>query len=52
VRIYDLLFGPPPSLAWVADRLDETVGHLRVELAAQWETDAKLEALWTLAVWV
>jgi hypothetical protein len=34
----------------MADRLDEAVGQLRVELAVRWEVDAKLETLWTLVV--
>jgi hypothetical protein len=35
VRIYDLLLGPPPSRARLANRLDEATGQLRVELAAR-----------------
>jgi hypothetical protein len=34
----------------LADHLDEATGQLRVELAPQWEVDAELEALRTLAV--
>jgi hypothetical protein len=36
----------------LADRLDEAAGQFRLELAAWWEADAELEALWTLAMWV
>jgi hypothetical protein len=34
----------------MADRLDEAVGQLRVELAVRWEVDAKPETLRTLVV--
>jgi hypothetical protein len=44
-RICDLLLGPPPGQAWLADRLDEATGQLREELAAQREVEAELEAL-------
>jgi hypothetical protein len=47
VRICDLLLGPPSSRAQLADRLDEAVGQLRVELATQQEANAELEALRT-----
>jgi hypothetical protein len=50
VRIYDLLLGPPPSQAWLADRLDEAVRQLRVELATRREDNTELEALRTLPV--
>jgi hypothetical protein len=43
VRIYDLLLRPPPS------HLDEATEQLRLELAARWEVDAKLEDLQALA---
>jgi hypothetical protein len=33
-QIYDLLLGPSPDQVWLADRLDEAAGQLRVELAA------------------
>jgi hypothetical protein len=46
-RIYNLLIGPPPGQAILADRLDEAVGQLRAELATRWEVDAKWEALQT-----
>jgi hypothetical protein len=49
VRICDLLLGPPPGWAQPADHLDKATGQLRVELAARWEADAELEALWTSA---
>jgi hypothetical protein len=45
VRIYDLLLGPPPGQARLADHLDEAIGQLRVELSARWEVDPELEAL-------
>jgi hypothetical protein len=35
VRIYNLLLGPPPGQARLADHLDEAVRQLRVELVAQ-----------------
>jgi hypothetical protein len=50
VRICDLLLGPPPGRARLADCLDEAVWQLGAELAARWEVDVELEALWTLAV--
>jgi hypothetical protein len=34
-KICDLLLGPPPGRAWLADHLEEAVGHLRVELGAR-----------------
>jgi hypothetical protein len=34
VRIYDLLLGPPPNQALLANRLDEATGQLGAELAA------------------
>jgi hypothetical protein len=43
VRIYDLLLRPAPS------HLDEATEQLRLELAARWEVDAKLEDLQALA---
>jgi hypothetical protein len=46
----DLLLGPPLGQARMADRLDEAVGQLRVELAVRWEVDAKPETLRTLVV--
>jgi hypothetical protein len=45
VRIYNLLLGPPPGQARLADHLDEAVRQLRVELVAQWEANVELEAL-------
>jgi hypothetical protein len=53
VRIYDLLLGPPPCRARLADCLDDVVRQHRVERAAQREATAELEAMWTLAtrVW-
>jgi hypothetical protein len=48
-KIYDLLLGPPPSRAWLADRLDEATRQLKVELSARREVDAELEALWASA---
>jgi hypothetical protein len=44
-RICDLLLVPSPSQAWLADRLDEAAGQLKVELAARREAEAKLEVL-------
>jgi hypothetical protein len=52
VRICDLLLGPPPDRAQLADHLDEAVGQLSVELAARWEVDTDLEALRTLTACV
>jgi hypothetical protein len=46
-RICDLLRGLPTGWAQLADRLDETVRQLRVELAARQEADADLEVLRT-----
>jgi hypothetical protein len=51
-RICDLLLRPPPYQARLADHLDKATGQLIVELAAQWEADAELEALQTLAAQV
>jgi hypothetical protein len=48
VRICDLLLKPLLSRARVVDRLDEAVERLRVQLAAQWEMDVEVSALWTL----
>jgi hypothetical protein len=52
-RICDWLLGPLPDRARLANRLDEVVRWLRVELAAWWEADLELEAPRTLAarVW-
>jgi hypothetical protein len=50
--ICDLLLGPPPDQARWADRLDEAIRRLEVELTTRWQVDAKLEALQTLAAWV
>jgi hypothetical protein len=50
-RIYHLLLGSPSGRARLADRLEESVGWLRMELATRWEADAELEALWTSAAW-
>jgi hypothetical protein len=50
VRIYDLLLGPPPGRARLADRLDKAVGQLGAELATRREVDTELEALQTSAV--
>jgi hypothetical protein len=44
-KICDLLLGPPPSRAWLADHLEEVPGRLRVELDARQEVEAKSEAL-------
>jgi hypothetical protein len=44
-RICDLLLGPQPDRAWLADLLDEVVGQLSEELAAWREVEAELEAL-------
>jgi hypothetical protein len=49
MRICDLLLGPPPDRARLADRMDEAVGQLRVELAAWREIDVELYVLRTLA---
>jgi hypothetical protein len=49
MRIYDQLLGLPSGRASLTDRLDEAAGQLRVELAAQQEADAELEALRTAA---
>jgi hypothetical protein len=46
-RICDLLLGPPPGQARLADRLDEVDVRLRVELATRQEVDVELEALRT-----
>jgi hypothetical protein len=51
-RIYNLLLGTPLGQARLADRLDEAIGQLRVELAPWWEADAELEALRTSATQV
>jgi hypothetical protein len=48
-RICDLLLGPLPGRARLANHLDEATGQHRAELAAQREVDAKMEALRTLA---
>jgi hypothetical protein len=48
MRICDLLLGPPPGRARLADHLDKAARQLRVELAARWEVDVELEALRTL----
>jgi hypothetical protein len=50
MRICDLLLGPPPGRARLADRLDEAARQLGAELATQREADAELEALQTLVV--
>jgi hypothetical protein len=47
MRICDLLLRPPPGWAYLDDSLDEAARQLGVELAAQWEVNAELEALWT-----
>jgi hypothetical protein len=52
MRICDLLLGLPSGLARLADCLDKVVGQLGAVLAAWWEVDAELEALWTSATWV
>jgi hypothetical protein len=49
VRIYDQLLGPPSGQNQLADHLDEDTVQLGVKLAAQWEVDAELQALWTSA---
>jgi hypothetical protein len=49
MRICDQLLGLPSGRASLTDRLDEAAGQLRVELAAQQEADAELEALRTAA---
>jgi hypothetical protein len=46
-RICDLLLRLPPSQVQWADRLDEAVRRLEVELAEWRQVDAELEALWT-----
>jgi hypothetical protein len=43
-RIYDLLLGPPPNRARLANHLDEGARQLGVELAARREVDTELEA--------
>jgi hypothetical protein len=48
-RIHNLLLGPPSGWAQLANRLDEALKQLRVELATQREADVELEALRTLA---
>jgi hypothetical protein len=48
-RICDLLLGPLPSQARMADHLDQADRQLGVELAARWEADAELEAPWISA---
>jgi hypothetical protein len=48
-RICDLLLGPQPGLAQLADCLDQAAGQLRAELEAQREADTELEVLRTLA---
>jgi hypothetical protein len=50
MRICDLLLGPPPSRAQLANRLDEAAGQLTVERVARWEVDAEREARQTLTV--
>jgi hypothetical protein len=52
MRICDLLLGPPPNRARLANCLDKAARLLGVELVAQREADAELEALRTLAVQV
>jgi hypothetical protein len=49
VRICDLLLGPPPGWAQLADCQNEVTRKLRVVLAARQEADAELEVLRTLA---
>jgi hypothetical protein len=44
-RICDLLPGPPPSRASLAERLDEPARLLWVELAARRKADTELEVL-------
>jgi hypothetical protein len=44
MRICDLLLGPPPGWACLADHMDEIPRQLGVELAARWEVDAELKA--------
>jgi hypothetical protein len=51
-KICDLLLEPPPSRAWLANHLEEAVGRLRVELDAQREAEAKLDALQSSTVQV
>jgi hypothetical protein len=48
-RICDMLLGPPLGRAWLTDHLNEVVGQLNVELVAQQEAEAELEALRSLA---
>jgi hypothetical protein len=52
MRICGLLLGPPLSQPRWADRLDEAVEHLGLEIATQREADAELEALQTSTGWV
>jgi hypothetical protein len=52
MRICNLLLGPPPSRARLADRLDNAIGQRGVELAARREADVELEAQLTSATWV
>jgi hypothetical protein len=42
VRICDLLLGPPPGQAQLADHLDEAAGQLGAVLATWREADAEL----------
>jgi hypothetical protein len=49
-RICNLLLGPLPVQAQLANHLGEDVGHLRVEQAARRGADAEMEALQTSAV--
>jgi hypothetical protein len=52
VKICDLLLGPPPRWAWLADNLEEVARCLRVELEAWRDAEAMLEALQSSMVWV
>jgi hypothetical protein len=51
-RICDLLLGPPPNRAHLADSLDKASRLLGVELAMRWEVGLELEDLRTLATQV
>jgi hypothetical protein len=51
-RICNLLLGPPPGRAWLADHLHEATGQLREELSVRREAEVESEALRSLVAQV
>jgi hypothetical protein len=50
-RICDLLLGPPPDRAWLADHLDEAARQCIEELAVWQQAEAELEPMRSSKVW-